>query len=79
MHIKIEDLIAGLVPPHTPSNTYVYLDGEYVHCCIEANEEEGYVVCYEKSPDGRFKVDVDWCPTTVQKEGVVEIKLKETE
>lgn len=49
----------------------VLLDGKEVALCVEANEEEGYVICYDETP-AHIPKDYEGWPT-YRKKGVVKI------
>jgi hypothetical protein len=53
----------------------VYVDGKKVRRCIEADEEEGYVVCYLEDEHGRLILDANKNPVTARVCGKVEIRI----
>lgn len=53
----------------------VYVDGKKVRRCIEADEEEGYVVCYLEDEHGRLILDENNNPVTARVRGKVEIRI----
>lgn len=55
----------------------VYIDGEKVRRCIEADEEEGYVVCYLADEHGRLILDANNNPVTARVCGKVEIRIRD--
>lgn len=55
----------------------VYLDGERVHRCLEADEEEGYVVCYLTGENGELILDPDNHPVPIRLVGEVEIQIRD--
>lgn len=67
-----EALERGLI-----GNVEVYLDGEKVRRCIEADEEEGYVVCYLGDEHGQFILDANNNPVAVRVCGKVEIRIRD--
>jgi len=54
----------------------VYVDGEKIHRCIEADEEAGYVVCYLGSGD-HIILGPDDMPVPMCVVGKVEIKIRD--
>jgi len=55
----------------------IYLDGQKIHHCIEADEEEGYVVRYLPNAEGRLYLDADGNPKVVRESGKVEIRIRD--
>jgi len=55
----------------------VYVDGEKIHRCIEADEEEGYAVCYLADEHGRLILDANNNPVTARVCGKVEIRIRD--
>jgi len=53
----------------------VYVDGKKVRRCIEADEEEGYAVCYLEDEHGRLILDDNKNPVTARVCGKVEIRI----
>lgn len=71
MRLSVHD--KGFIDPRTE----VYLDGERVEFCTEADEELGVVVVLARNEDGTFKLKGDEVETII-KRGTVRIQVPRT-
>lgn len=53
MHLSMEDFYSYDLPKMAfAQRAVILLDGKMVNCCIEADEENGFVVKYKTAPSG---------------------------
>lgn len=57
--MKVSIVPGSLYYIEDPYNYRVYLDGEEQKHCIEASEEEGYILCYDTDQYGELTVVLD--------------------
>ena len=56
----------------------VFVDGKKVSRCIEADDEAGYVVCWQTDEQGNAVLGDDGFPKTVRLDGRVEIRIRDS-
>ena len=56
----------------------VFVDGEKVSRCIEADDEAGYVLCWQTDERGNVVLGDDGFPKMVRLEGRVEIRIRDS-
>lgn len=56
----------------------VFVDGKKVSRYIEANDEAGYVVCWQTDEQGNVVFGDDGFPKIVRLEGRVEIRIRDS-
>jgi len=74
MRITVDEALrAGLI-----GRIDVFLDGQRVRRCIEADEEAGYVLCHKEDENGNLVIGPDGFPVVECREGNVAIAIEGT-